>query len=151
MTSDELWKVFREKTCVDEPYEAWAFGGDDEVCDRLAALVLEGKKTATASLYQLYLDEGEKVPEIGCYSVITDHKGEALCVVRDTDVTIVPFDEVSSIHAYLEGEGDRSLEYWREVHRQFFSPDFEKKGLEFDPKCLVVLEEFEVLYRAVKE
>ncbi|WP_406946736.1 ASCH domain-containing protein [Lactiplantibacillus plantarum] len=23
-------------------------------------------------------------------------------------------------HAYLEGEGNRSLEYWRKVHKDFF-------------------------------
>ena len=34
---------------------------------------------------------------------------------------MVPFDEVDEEHAYLEGEGDRSLEYWREVHERFFT------------------------------
>ena len=36
----------------------------------------------------------------------------------------VPFDEVSKEHAYKEGEGDRSLAYWRDVHEDFFAEEF---------------------------
>ena len=43
----------------DTPYEAWAFGGDP---DKLAALVLDGVKTATASAYPMYALEKEPLP-----------------------------------------------------------------------------------------
>ena len=34
--------------------------------------------------------------------------------------------EVSEEHAYKEGEGDRSLAYWRAVHEEFFTKEFEE-------------------------
>lgn len=49
-------------------------------------------------------------------------------------------------HAYREGEGDRSFTYWREVHREAFAPDY-AAGLEFDEHGLIVLEEFNIVYR----
>jgi uncharacterized protein YhfF len=49
---------------------------------------------------------------------------------------------VSEEHAYKEGEGDRSLSYWREVHKRFFLPQMEEAGLSFTDDMLVVCEEF---------
>ena len=49
---------------------------------------------------------------------------EAACVIRDVKVSVVPFLQVSAEHAYKEGEDDRSLEKWREVHRRVFTPDY---------------------------
>ena len=61
---------------------------------------------------------------------------------------MVPFAEVDEAHAYAEGEGDRSLEHWRSVHRRFFTEHathdrFADGG--FDEQMPVVLERFEVL------
>ena len=51
MTEKEMWKAFcKESGNNSDNYEAWAFGDD---ADRLASLVLEGKKSATASVYEL--------------------------------------------------------------------------------------------------
>lgn len=61
-------------------------------------------------------------------------------------MTVVPFEQVSAEHAYKEGEDDRSLSKWREVHRRAFAPDYKDAGLDFDEKSDCVLEEFEVLY-----
>ena len=62
-------------------------------------------------------------------------------------MVVVPFDQVSAEHAYKEGEGDRSLEYWKEVHRRFFTPDYQEAGLPFDEHGDCVLEEFKVVFR----
>ena len=75
--------------------------------------------------------------------------GEAAGVICDTKVTLVPFDEVSGEHACKEGEGDRSLAYWKKVHREAFTPDFEAAGKPFDEHGLCVLEEFALLYPAI--
>ena len=47
--------------------------------------------------------------------------------------------------ASKEGEGDRSLEYWRTVHRRFFTEELQEPGLPFDEKLELVCEEFEVV------
>ena len=54
---------------------------------------------------------------------------------------------VSEEHAYKEGEGDRSLEYWRKVHKEFFTEELKSLNQEFDENMELVCEEFEVVYK----
>ena len=144
MTAQEMWERFvKEKNIEDAEYDAWAFGDD---ADKLADLVQCGIKTGTSSAYPLYEVENEPLPEASGYSVILNSKDEAICIIENTKVYVVPFCEVSSDHAFKEGEGDRSLTYWRRVHEEFFSECMEEAGLTFDENMKVVCEEFRVVY-----
>jgi len=143
MTHQQMWQEFSRETGIDEPYEAWAFGAD---ADELARLVLEGKKTATAGLYIWYERENVQLPKEGSYSIVLNSKDDAICVVQTTKVTTVPFCKVSKEHAWKEGEGDRSLAYWRRIHEDFFSGELSAAGIWFDDRMCVVCEEFLRLY-----
>ena len=145
MTAEEMWeRCFGNSEHSGEAYEAWAFGDD---ADKLAELVVQGIKTATSSAYELYAIENEALPEAGEYSVILDSHDNARCIIKTTKVYVTSFDKVSEAHAYKEGEGDRSLAYWREVHEKFFTDCFNEAGLSFSPAAEVVCEEFEVVYK----
>ena len=145
MTAKELWTEFTEKQNIaDQDYTAWAFGGDS---DRLARLVLNGEKTATASAYPLYEMENENLPKAGEYSIVLDAADNAVCIIRTTAVSIIPFIDVTPEHACKEGEGDKSLAFWRDAHRKFFSDCLKEVGMEFTEDMQVVCEEFEVVYR----
>lgn len=148
MTAEEMWNRFCSESGAEKslPHEAWAFCGGGPFADELASLVLKGVKTATASALIAYETEGEKIPEPGCLSVILYSNGEAAGIIRDTKVSLVPFNEVSREHAYKEGEGERTLKEWREVHKRAFTPDYKAAGKEFDEKGICVLEEFELVY-----
>ncbi|MBK4877302.1 hypothetical protein CUZ94_0850 [Enterococcus faecium] len=62
-------------------------------------------------------------------------------------MTILPFSEVTKEHAWKEGEGDRTLAYWRKVHAEFFKHAYkEALNIEFTEEKLVVYEEFEVIF-----
>ena len=124
--------------------DAWAFGSDP---DKLAELVVQGVKTATSSAYALYEAEGEALPEIGEYSVILDSHDNAVCIIKTVNVYVTSFDKVSEAHACKEGEGDRSLGCWREVHEKFFTDCLKEAGMSFSPTMEVVCEEFEVIYK----
>lgn len=125
---------------------AWAFGATPEQADELLALLLSGRKTATAGALWDYEAEGEELPTPGALGIVTDGRGVPHALVVTTQVEVVPFDEVSAEHAYLEGEGDRSLATWREVHERFFTEHaVHTRG--FTPDMPVVLERFTVLYR----
>jgi len=128
------------------PPPAWSFGATPEQADKLLALVLDGSKTATAGALWNYESEGEPLPERGTLSVLLDGAGHPHALIEATEVSVVPFDEVSDEHAFLEGEGDRSLAYWREVHERFFT-DVATHGRGFEPDMPVVLERFRVLHR----
>lgn len=145
MTDKEMWEKFRaEYDMEDCGYDAWKFGDD---ADRLADLTVKGEKTATASAYILYEIENEDLPEEGSYSIVLDSEGEAVCIIQTTRVYVVPFDQVTEEHACKEGEGDRSLAYWRSVHKAFFSDCLAEAGREFDERMEVVCEEFKLVYK----
>ncbi len=139
MTAEELWK----QTGLTGTYEAWAFG---EAADQLANLVIEGIKTATCSAYDVYIAEQEPLPEEGAYSVILNSNSEAVCVIRTTKVYVTEFAKVSAAHAYREGEGDRSLKYWRAVHEAFLKKELAPLKLVFSDQTKVVCEEFELVF-----
>ena len=114
--------------------------------DLLADLVLRGEKTATASAYDLYALEAESLPQEGTFDVILDSQNQAVCIVEITKVSVQPFDQVSAQHAFKEGEGDKSLAYWRQVHEDCFAEWLKEAGLTFTPESKVVLEEFRKVY-----
>jgi uncharacterized protein YhfF len=101
--------------------DAWSFGNTPEMANELVALVLEGKKTATSSLLRAYQGYEDEIPRVGVYSVICDGSNRPKCVVFYTNTSVCRFNEVTEQHAYEEGEGDRSLDYWRKAHHEFFS------------------------------
>ena len=144
MTAKELWKEYTRSNNIDAcKYQEWAFGSQP---DLLADLVIRGEKTATASAYPLYESENEPLPKVGEYSVILNSTEDAVCIIQTTKVYIAPFSEVSEKHAYKEGEGDKSLSFWRGVHRIFFTQCLSAAGLAFDEHMKVVCEEFKVVY-----
>ncbi|MGX7073954.1 ASCH domain-containing protein [Falseniella ignava] len=144
MTPQEMWNAYKQiNPSIGDEIDAWAFGVE---ADLLADLVLKGEKTATASAYELYAVDAEPLPREGTFDVILDGQNQAVCIVEITKVSVQPFNQVSADHAYKEGEGDKSLTYWRQVHDEFFTECLGEVGLTFTPDSKVVLEEFRKVY-----
>jgi len=139
MTADELWK----KSGLSGTYEAWPFS---EAPDKLADLVLQKIKTATCSAYDLYQINHEPLPKAGDYSIILNSKEEAVCIIQTTKVYVAEFKDVSDEQAYKEGEGDRTLAYWRKVHESFLINELASVNKTFSQNTKVLCEEFEVVY-----
>ncbi|RRD39668.1 ASCH domain-containing protein [Leptotrichia sp. OH3620_COT-345] len=120
----------------------FAFGYEENIQDALADLVLKGEKKATTSLYVLYDLENERVPKKGDINIILNSKGEEVCITINTKVYRTPFKDVTKEFAFKEGEGDKSLEYWRKVHIDFFMEETDGK---FTEDMEVLCEEFELM------
>ena len=63
-------------------------------------------------------------------------------MVYTSKVYVIPYKDVTEAHAWREGEGDRTLSYWRKVHQAFFTECLEQQGLSFSEEMSVVCEEF---------
>ena len=124
---------------------AWSFGATPEHADELLALVLDGTKTATAGALWDYEHEDENLPRVGDLNIVLDSLDHPRALIEVVQVEVVPFEDVDAEHAHLEGEGDRSLAHWREVHQHFFT-EFATHDRGFSPRMPVVLERFRVLY-----
>lgn len=115
--------------------ERWTFGINN---DELVELVISGKKTATTSLYSGY---SGNLPKIGDKSIITYSNGEDACLIENTNVIVTEFKNITEELSYLEGEGVRSLKYYRKVHEDYFKT----KDKNFNDNTLVVFEIFRVI------
>lgn len=149
---EKMWTNYLESlgespNNTNKTYTSWYFCDNKQDADELAELVLDGTKKATASLYLFYSSENEELPIVGDLSIITNWEGEAKCIIRTSNIDIVPFKDVTEEFAQTEGEGDKSLEYWKRAHKSFFSRELKELGKEFNEDILVVCEKFEVVYK----
>ena len=145
-----FWRAFRESTSresLPERYnDAWGFGNTPKMADELGALVVDGVKTATCGLLWQFEAENEPLPKVGDLDIVLDGNGDPLCVIELTEVEIKPYNEVDAQFAYEEGEGDRSLDYWRKLHWEFFGEICEEIGRELDEAMPLVCQRFRVVY-----
>ncbi|EKS6399008.1 ASCH domain-containing protein [Enterobacter hormaechei] len=119
----------------------WHFGDSPELADELVHLVLSGIKTATCcskTSFQREYERGE-APCAGSYNIILDGTGQPMCVIQTVRLQVIRFCEMTSELASKEGEGDLSLEYWKEGHKRFF----EREGT-YSEEMELVFEEFEL-------
>lgn len=125
---------------------AWSFGDSPALADELLALTLRGEKRAMASALWEFEIDGDPVPQPGELAIVLDGAGEPRALIRTTEVEIVAFEEVSPERAALEGEGDRSLAYWRAEHERAWRGSLANTPYDFDMTMPVVCERFELLF-----
>jgi uncharacterized protein YhfF len=95
---------------------SFAFGDSPVLADELLELVLRGVKTATCST-----EDEPNLSKPGERWIVLDGRGDPRCVIESTEITFRPFNGVDAAFAFEEGEGDRSLAYWRSAHRRYFT------------------------------
>lgn len=146
------WQGFLSTLPEDSPYhtktyiaEGWGVGS--EMADELGALIIDGTKTATCSSLWEWEAEGESPPEMGTITIVLDGRGEPIGIVESTEVTIRKYNEVDADFARDEGEGDLSLWYWQEAHKNFFSRTLKEIGKEFSEEMPLVCERFRLIYK----
>ncbi len=146
---NELWNRFiqihKEYKNTEIP-EDYYFCDNKKYADELAELVKNGIKTATSSLKMLYDLEKEELPKINDLSIITDFTGNAIAIIKNTKVDFIKFFEVTEEFASKEGEGNKSLEYWRKAHIEVFTKWLKEFDILFDESMEIVYESFEVLF-----
>ena len=151
-TIKRYWEQFLASLPPDSPYRtktyvAEGWGDHPALADELGALIVQGIKTATCSGLWEWVAGGNTYPQAGLTSNALDGRGEPLCIVETVEVTIRKYNEVDADFARDEGEGDLSLDYWREAHKNYFSLVLPKIGKEFSEEMPLVCERFRVIYK----
>ena len=122
--------------------------GDAGLADELLHLYLSGRKHAGSGLVRDYEVAGEPLPEVGDYWIVLDSRNRPTCLLRTVRVETHRFDQVTDAVALAEGEGDGSLGYWQNAHRQFFAPHLERLGIKDLESAQVVTEYFQLVHTA---
>ena len=118
--------------------ETFSFGDGPDLANRLLELVLSGTKRATCWAES----QGLLSAEVGKLMVVLDGQGVPKAVLKTIELTKRRFDEVDEAFAYDEGEGDRSLQYWREAPTRYFT----RLG-RYAPDMMLWCERFELVER----
>lgn len=126
---------------------SWYFCDNPKDADECAAWVLSGDKRATASSLWWLEHSGEPMPEVGDLNIVTNWSGVAQCIIKTTQVVVRPYLEIDAAFAHLEGEGDKSLAYWRQVHWAYYHRELAIYGQRPTLDMPIVCESFEVVYR----
>lgn len=145
------WQTFLDTLPEDSPwrqatYVAEAWGDSPQLAQELADLIAAGIKTATCSALWEWQAENNPIPEAGIITIVLDGENQPVGIVETVEVTVRPYNEVDAQFAWQEGEGNRSLDYWREAHWQFFSRTLPKIGKEPKEDMPLVCERFRLIY-----
>jgi uncharacterized protein YhfF len=122
------------------------FCDNEKDANECAKLVKKGiKRTTSHSLLGLQYRK-EPLPKVGDFTVVTNWEGKAQCIVRTTAVKFKPFFSIDEAYAKLEGEGDKSLEYWKKTHWEHYERELEPFNRVPRESMIIVCEEFEKVF-----
>ncbi|ASV30018.1 ASCH domain-containing protein [Maribacter cobaltidurans] len=144
-----MWGDYLDKHLEDAFHEAPEvihFCDNETDANNCAELVKNGiKKATTDSLLGLQY-RNEPLPKIGDFKVVTNWKGEAQCIIQLTSVKLKPYFSIDASYAQLEGEGDKSLEYWKKTHWDYYTRELEPFGRVPRESMILVCQEFERIF-----
>lgn len=125
--------------------EKWHFHNNQKDCDYLFNLVKTKAKTATSYLFIKKEDLTIKSE----YSILTNWDESEKILLKTTKIYKTKFKDITKTHAFKEGEGDKTLTYYKNVHEEFFKKECEKLNITFDENTEIVCEEFEIVNKKI--
>lgn len=149
-SANRLWEAFSSNnpSAPDEYNGIWKLGDSEEYIKWSNVLVLSGLKTVFSYPLEVWRLEKRAVPESNQHIVLLDSQGTAVAVIQLLDVQTHPFEDVPESFAHKAGEGDRSLDTWKENQKPFFKRVLDEHALEFNTKVDILCVEFELVFAA---
>lgn len=122
------------------------FGDTPELADELVELVLKGQKQATCELKTWFDSRELTLPAIGDKWIIMDGSGTEQCIIETTQVDLCSVRQVDEAFAWDEGEGDRSLAFWKDAHDAYYERQAERDGFVYSDDMTCVCERFKLIW-----
>lgn len=146
----EMWNSYTKSNSEfksNEIPESWYFHNNKEDANRLAELILNGKKKASSGLYFWYEEANADLPKIGTKHIITDFEGKAQAIIEIKKVDTIPFNQISKDYAEMDmGTKIEPLKKWKKAHWEFFASTMEESGVKPAEEMLIVCERFETIW-----
>ena len=128
---------------------SYYFCDNKKDADECADLVVKDIKKATATSLWWFRQHNEILPKVGDLAIVTDWKGNPKAIINTTKIEHVAFNQITAEFAEIEGEGDKSLKYWKEVHQAYYEREMKTYSDEFDENMIIVCEHFRRIYSEV--
>ena len=146
----EMWDNYTKSNPEfkkDELPESFYFHNNEADANRLAELIVNGKKKAGSNLYFWYEEANADLPKIGTKSIVTDFDGKARAIIEIKKVDTIPFNQISKDYAELDmGTNIEPLKKWKKAHWDFFANAIQQSGEEPTEEMLIVCEWFETIW-----
>ena len=145
---EAFWAEICEANNINaENYHVSTFGDPEfaDYGDHVTQLAIDQVKRATAHLAMDFELNKIKRRVVGDYWVILWEDMTPACVLNIVNVEVRPFKDVDAVFSAREGEGDGSLEYWSNCHRDYFQQQLAVWAQEWREDLPVVLESFELV------
>jgi uncharacterized protein YhfF len=120
-----FWQYEHVRSMNWRALDRFSFGDSPALADELADLVLSGRKRATC-----WAVSDGPIASVGKRMVMLDEARIPRAVLETVELVQRRFSEIDERFAFDEGEGDRTLTYWRTAHQSYF----QRQGA-FSPKC----------------
>lgn len=148
-TARNMWGDFLdahlEYAFVEAPKVIHFFDNEKDANHSLELVLNNTKKAMSHSLLGLQ-NRNEPLPKIGSFIVLTDWEGTAKCIVKTTAVKLKPLFSIDVDYAELEGEGDKSLDQWKNMYLNYFTRELAPFGRVPKESMIVVCVTFEKVY-----
>lgn len=148
-SANKMWQAFIKKNKgfhLTPTPPSWCFCDNKKDANECAELVVKKIKQATCSSLTWFEKENEKLPEKGDLDIITTWNGEAIAIIETTEVEQITYKNISKEFAKAEGEGDKSLEYWKKVHWAFFTRELTQYGELPSEDMLLITQKFKTIH-----
>ncbi|MGM9971618.1 MAG: ASCH domain-containing protein [Anaeroplasmataceae bacterium] len=140
MTYLDMWSQFLTNNQI-EDVDYGVFQYDKEDLEKL----MSGKIKAEISPYEVIRVNDYAIPFVGDYNIVIDDSDNAICVIKTTKVSIVPFNDIKEVDAIKLGFD--GLKEFRNIYKDILTSELKEININYQDEALCVIEEFEIIYK----
>jgi len=144
-----FWKNFitdNTRYVNEKTPESFYFCDNEKDANDCAKLVVKNIKQATAPSLWSFEINNEKLPKKGDLNIITNWNKVPQAIILTTKIELIKFSEITAKFAQREGEGDKSLAYWKKVHKAYYKREMQGHKEEFSKDMIIVCQYFDTIY-----
>lgn len=144
-----FWKNFitdNTRYVNEKTPESFYFCDNEKDANDCAKLVVKNIKQATAPSLWSFEINNEKLPRKGDLNIITNWNKVPQAIILTTKIELIKFSEITEKFAQREGEGDKSLAYWKKVHKAYYKREMQGHKEEFSKDMIIVCQYFDTIY-----
>jgi uncharacterized protein YhfF len=123
-------------------------GLDHTTTEEVLELIRSGDKTGTFTLPWIFEKTGDPTPSIGDTIILIDYGGHPQLILRLTEISTVPFGQISEIHTAVDGSPVRDLAIWKPLHTQYWNNMLAEFGTRVSDELPVWIEKFDLVFDA---
>ena len=127
--------------------EIFYFCDNKKDADACADLVVRGVKKATSPSLWWFKTNGIDLPKVGDLFIITDWDGLAKAIIKTSRIDTIAFQNITERYAQTEGEGDKSLSYWKKTHWDYYTREMKAYNTQPTPEMMIVCQQFRTIWK----